>query len=145
MISLNQVTSLTDLSAVLPKLVALHEKLEGKWEVNLSQDEFLEELIKNFQRNSWYFGQSDEQGELIYFAAIRHTSETEGFFWLFYMNAEYRNLTNQTVDLLKLFMRNQGLQTVYLSTTRLTSSYDRWLEKHGATKFSMTYQLKLNS
>ena len=109
----------------------------------MSKSEFLEETVRRFQNDSWYFGKLDEEGEIVYFAIIQRQNATEAFFHLFYMNPKYRDFTKEVTKLLKDFMRNQGFARCFLSTTRLTQSYDRWLEKQGAVLHSKIYKLDL--
>lgn len=141
---LTPITTLEQLSTMVPKLVAMHEKLESRWAPGLSRSEFLEELVRNFQNNCWYFGDLDDKGEIIYFAIIRDSCHNnEAFFHLFYMNPKYRSVTDEITSLLKDFIRNQGFTSCFLSTTRLTSSYDRWLAKRGAKPYRMVYKITL--
>lgn len=145
---LKPVSTLQELAILLPKLANLHHALEGKWEPDLTEKDFLCRLVQNFQNNFAYFADLDEAGEIIYFAsigtAVQTESKKEGFFWLFYMNQKHRENTPSVVEQLKQFMKEQGYQFVSLSTTRLTGSYDRWLTKNGAVKHSLTYRLTLN-
>jgi hypothetical protein len=142
---LNPITTLEQLSTMVPKLVAMHSKLESKWAPGMSREEFLEELVRRFQNDCWYFGDLDETGDIKYFAIIRDSKQNaEAFFHLFYMNPKYRTETKLVTDLLKSFMRNQGFTSCFLSTTRLTSAYNRWLAKQGAEPYSMIYKLDLS-
>jgi hypothetical protein len=142
---LHEVKTLQELSVLMPLLEELHQTLDGKWESDLTTQEFLCRLVQNFQNEFVYFARLSPKGELIYFASIgtikNSPSKKEGFFWLFYLNPSYRESNAEVIQQLKDYMRDQGFKNVYLNTTRITSSYDRWVTKHGATKHSLTYKL----
>lgn len=141
--NLNRITDLRDLAKYTPSLLALHESLEGKWEPELNQQEFFVELINNFNKDSYFFGDFIE-GELAYFATLLKQDSNKALFWLFYMNPKMRDETKKILHSLKDFMRKEGFSTVYTQSTRTSSSYERWLEKFGAEKLAIVYKFNLN-
>lgn len=140
--TLNQITKFEDLMSFLPLLGQLHHELDGIWEPDLGQNEFLASLSNNFNAENYYFGDVHE-GKLVYFVVILRSSNDSCFFWLFYMNKDYRQHTKALLLQLKQFARELGFKTVDFITTRMTKSYDRWVQKFGATKQSLTYRLVL--
>ena len=141
--TLHRITSLKDLARFTPSLLKLHGELEGKWEPDLTSHEFLLELINHFSPESFFFGDFDENGELIYFVAILKQDSKKCMFWLFYMNKSFRDRTRDILNTLKDYFRKLGFTTVYSQSTRTSSSYERWLEKFGAEKVAIVYKFKL--
>lgn len=139
---LNRIQNLKALAAFTPKLLELHAALDGKWEPELSHDEFFLELINSFGPNSYYFGDFVD-GELAYFAVILRDTNEKATFWLFYMNPKFRSETKGILTDLKGFLRSEGFSTVYSMSARTSSSYERWLEKFGAEKLAIVYRFKL--
>ena len=116
----------------MPHLVAMQDQFDGQWEPELQGDGFFTNLIKHFAGNS-YFGELDENDELKYFVALIHEGE-EGFFWLFYVNKNFRSQTRKLVDELFVYFRKCKFNKVRFSTTNISLSYERWVKKFGAKK-----------
>ncbi len=127
----------------MPKLVELHGSLEGKWEPDSTSAELLDDLLGNFNPDSYYFADTTPLGDLVYFAALVRQTEDKALFWLFYMNKDFREQTKFLLEQMKTFMKGQGFSTVYTQSTRLASSYERWLEKFGAEKIAIVYKFNL--
>lgn len=140
---LHRITDLKDLARFTPKLLELHEGLDGKWEPDLSSHEFLCALIDHFGPTSYFYGDLDEKGNIIYFVVILRQDEKSCLFWLFYMNKNFRDCTKQILNDLKEIFRSYGFSIVYTQSTRTSSSYERWLEKFGAEKVAIVYKFKL--
>ena len=126
----------------LPLLSVLHIELDGIWEPDLTQNDFLAALSNNFKEENFYFGDVKD-GQLVYFVVLLKNTNDNCFFWLFYMNKDYRVYTKVLLEQLKLFAADLGFKTVDFVTTRMTKSYDRWVQKFGAKKQSLTYRLSL--
>jgi len=141
--TLRCLTKITELAEFCPKLVALHSTLEGKWEPDLTQGEFFISILNNFEQGSYFFGDFTKEGEIAYFAVLAKENATRAFFWLFYMNAKLRTETKGILDDLRVFMKAEGFFTVCSNTTRMTRSYERWIQKFGAEKVAITYQFNL--
>lgn len=141
--SLRRITTIEQLSKFTAKLIELHGELDGKWEPDLSAQDFLVSLLDNFESTSYYFGDFDKSGVLIYFVALIPQTKERALFWLFYMNKDHRQETKELLGQLKDFMKEQGFSTVYSQSTRTESSYERWLEKFGAEKVAIIYKFKL--
>lgn len=142
MLTLNRITDLKELLKFAPKLLELHDSLEGKWEPDLNSQEFFISLLDQFDSTGYYFG--DFAGkELAYFAVLYRQTNEKANFWLFYMNPNFRLETRGILLSLKEFMKSEGFSTVYTQSTRTSSSYERWLEKFGAEKLAITYKFKL--
>ena len=139
---LNRITDLKQLKKYTPQVLALHSSLEGKWEPDLNQSEFFVELLNNFNKDSYFFGDFVAD-ELAYFAVLLKQTESKALFWLFYMNPKMRLETRGILNELKVFMKDQGFSTVDTQPTRTSSSYERWLEKFGAEKLAIIYKFKL--
>lgn len=142
-VKLNRITTLIDLAKYSPKLKELHDKLDGRWEPDLTEQEFMEELLVNFHEDSYYFAYMSDRNELIYFIALVSKDPTKAIFWLFYMNPNFREETKNLLGELRVLIKRAGYQTVYAQTTQTTSSYERWIEKFGAQKDSIVYKFTL--
>lgn len=142
---LRQIQNLKELALFTPKLLELHATLEGKWEPDSTPHEFLATLIDHFDPSSYFFGDCDESGELVYFAVILKETDEKAFFWLFYMNKDYRAVTKEILTEIKSFLSKVGFSVVYTQSTRTSSSYERWLEKFGAEKVAITYRFNLTT
>lgn len=140
--TLKQITDLKELSAYVPKLLALHSDLEGKWKTELSNQDFLIELFDNFDDSSLYFADIID-GEIAYFAVVLRRNSSSAFFWLFYMNPKLRDVTRGILQQLKTTLAREGYSAVYTQSTRTASSYERWLKKFGAEKLAITYKFDL--
>ena len=140
--NLHKIESFNELLGFLPHLTALHSELDGIWEPDLSQAEFAARVANAFTPGNHYFGQI-ENGHLVYFVILTKETDSKCFFWLFYMNKEYRQYTKSLLLELKQFAKDLGFITCDFSTTRLTKSYDRWVRKFGAEPICLTYRLIL--
>lgn len=110
----------------------------------MSAQEFLSSLVEVFDEHSYFFGDFSPSGELIYFAVILRENPHKSFFWLFYMNKNFREITKEILTGIKDFLRTEGFSVVYTQSTRTASSYERWLEKFGAEKVAITYKFNLS-
>ena len=140
--NLNRITDIRALSSYTPKLLELHATLEGKWEPEMNEQEFLAALIANFDKSAYYFGELIG-GQLVYFAVLLRDTDKKALFWLFYMNPSFRQETKGILLQLKALMKSEGFSTVYTQSTRTSSSYERWLEKFGAEKLAIIYKFNL--
>lgn len=142
--TVQRITSISDLSKFIPELVRIHESLEGRWEPDLSTDEFLSKLIELFNPSkTFYFGALTEKGELLYFVTLLPEEKPKATFWLFYMNKDYRTETHKLLGELRLWAIDQGYTIIYSQSTRTEKSYERWLSKYGATKVATVYKFNL--
>ena len=139
---LKRIETFNELLGFLPILIKTHKELDGIWEPDLSQEDFVAALTNNFQPTSYYFGDFTN-GQLIYFVVLTKSTDKQCFFWLFFMNKEYRQFTKQMLLELKEFAKSLGFTQCDFSTTRLTKSYDRWVRKFGAVPTMITYRLPL--
>lgn len=140
--NLKRINTFDELLSFLPHLVKTHKDLDGAWEPDLTQEDFVAELTNRFRSNAYYFGDV-ANGELVYFVVLTKSDASNCFFWLFYMNKEYRLHTKSLLLELKEFAKNLGFTQCDFSTTRLTKSYDRWVRKFGAIPITLTYRLPL--
>jgi hypothetical protein len=127
----------------MPTLIKLHEELDGKWEPEITSQEFACSLVSYFDERAYYYGDFNEKGELIYFVALLHQDEKTILFWLFYMNKDFRQATKEILHSIKEMLLSKGVTTAFSQSTRLTSSYERWIEKFGAKKVAITYKFNL--
>lgn len=140
--NLTRITHLPDLAKFLPKVLALHHSLEGKWEPDLSSVEFFKALLQRWEDKDYFFGSFHEE-EIAYFAVVTRESKTKALFWLFYMNPSLRLETKGILDALKTFLKGEKFSIIYSQSTRTSSSYERWLEKFGAEKVAIVYKFNL--
>lgn len=142
MIALHRITDIKELLTFAPKLLELHAGLEGKWEPDLTAQEFFASLLRYFDEKAYYFG-AMRGDELLYFSVLLRETDKKALFWLFYMNPTLRLETKNTLNELKKFMQKEGFSTVYTQSTRTSSSYERWLEKFGAKKVAIIYKFTI--
>jgi len=141
---LRKIQNLRELSEFAPQLLDLHETLDGKWEPESSREEFAAQLLEHFGDSSHYFGDFDPlTGKISYFAAILPQDKERCFFWLFYMNKDFRSVTRSVIDEIFAFLKSQGFSSFYTQSARLSSSYERWIEKLGGKKLAITYKFEL--
>ena len=140
--NLERITKLPDLARFIPKVLALHSSLEGKWEPDLNSVEFFKSLLQRWEDSDYFFG-AFKGDEIAYFAVITRESKTKALFWLFYMNPSLRLETKGILNELKAFMKAEKFSIIYSQSTRTSSSYERWLEKFGAEKVAIVYKFKL--
>jgi hypothetical protein len=139
----NRITTVAELCRYTPELVKIHETLEGRWEPDLSTDEFLSKLIELFNPRTYYFGLLSDEGELLYFVTLLPEEPPKATFWLFYMNKNYRTETQTLLRELAQIMVMEGFHTIYSQSTRTEKSYERWLSKFGARKIATVYKFNL--
>lgn len=140
--NLHRVTSITDLLSWVPKLTRLFEDLDGLWEPDLSKEEFLNRLLNSFYSGSFIFLKDSERG-IVYVVVIEQETSTLAHFWLFYVNKDFREQTKNLIHDIIAFCKENHFAKIRFSTTRLTSSYDRWVEKFGAKKKFVTYEMEI--
>lgn len=140
--NLHRIESFSELLGFLPHLTRLHSELDGIWEPDLSKEEFTARVANTFNPNNYFFGEIAKQ-DLVYFVLLTKDTDDKCFFWLFYMNKEYRQFTKELLFELKQFTKDLGFKTCDFSTTRLTKSYDRWVRKFGAEPHTINYRLPL--
>ena len=138
-----RITKLQELSHFVPALVKIHESLEGRWEPDMSSEQFIERVVEFFKPTNYYFGALTPDGELLYFVTLLPEERPCATFWLFYMNKDYRDLTMVLLNDLKEWALNEGYTTIYSQSTRTEKSYERWLNKFGATKVATVYKFNL--
>lgn len=141
--NINRIQTVTKLARFIPSLTLLHESLEGRWEPDMTTEQFLSKVIEYFRPENYYFGELSESGELIYFITLLPEEKPCATFWLFYMNKNFRD---QTQELLKLYADwaiAEGYTTIYSYSTRIEKSYERWLKKFGAQKLATVYKFNL--
>jgi|SRR5690606_17356815 len=143
MTKLKEIPNILELADFLPALCSLHQELDGKWEDELDETDFFIKLLSNFSNDSRYFGDFDESGNIKYFIAVLRQESEIALFWLFYMNPDYRTETRGVLDELRQFLNDSGYREVRFSSTRITKSYQRWVEKFGAEPYEIIYKLKL--
>jgi len=141
--TLKRISNIVELAQFLPELVRLHSDLDGKWEDELDQDTFFLKLLSNFREDSYYFGELNDDGHLKYFIATLPQDREKALFWLFYMNPDHREETRALLGDLRGELKRLGFKEVRFSTTRLTKSYQRWVEKFGAEPYELIYKLHL--
>lgn len=140
---LSRITDFPTLSTFLPKLLALHAELDGKWEPDATGQEFISNLIESFEESNYFFGDFAPNGEVMYFVVVTKQETGKGLFWLFYMNKAFREKTKILLNEVKDYLKAEGFSTIYSQSTRTSSSYERWLEKFGAEKVAIIYKFKL--
>lgn len=140
---LKQITSITDFLSYVPKLARLHDELDGLWEPDLTKDEFVNELLDKFSRTA-VFCDTGPKGELLYVFVIILDNPNIANVWLFYVNKDHRNETANLIQELKVFAKSIGIKKARWLTTRQTSSYRRWVEKHGANSVMTMYEFEVN-
>lgn len=139
---MKKLQTLTQLAEFIQPLLALHDTLDGLWEPESTREEFLQSLI-NRQVDHDYYGELDPSGEIVYFAAVRVESDS-AFFWLFYVNKKYRQISRNLIDCILTNLKKGGVSSLRFSTSNVSLSYERWVKKLGASKKYITYQLDLS-
>lgn len=140
---MRRLVTLDEFLPFLPKLTQKHAELDGKWSPELTPEEFASELISHFVPSSYYFGDFDEDGSIGYFMNVVKESPKFMTFWLLFVNTSRRSESKQLVSSVLDQLRQDGVSQVQFRTTRLTSSYQRWVEKFNAQKYSLTYKIDL--
>lgn len=139
---IKQIISITDLLSVLPKLVKLQCELDGLWEADMDSNQFVNRVLDVFSQESAIF--CEEHGEGFKYVAVLHKDKDAlWYFWLFYMNPQFRDYTKTVIAELATFCHTKKIKTLRFSTTRTTRSYERWVSKFGATKQAIVYQLEI--
>lgn len=142
-LKLHRIEDFAELLSYLPTLTAMYEEFDGLWAPELTKEEFVAELIASFKDTSYYFADRSPEGALIYFTAVFAETPKKLFFWLFFMNPAYRTATRQLIFDMIAVAKADGYEVCYTSSTRKEASYERWIEKFGAEKISVTYRIKL--
>ena len=140
MINVKQVESLEELLGILPELLELFVKLDGKWEQGLTKEEFAAKVISNFKVQEYYYQKSEK---LDCFLALGFNVDNDCFVWLFYFAQEIREQSKKLLFAMMNRIRARGIKRVRFTTNILTSSYNRWAEKLGAVKETITYKIEL--
>lgn len=141
--NINRITTIGELAKFIPELSRIHEELEGRWEPDLTTEKFLERLVEFFIPRNYFFGELDSTGRLVYFITLLPEEKPCATFWLFYMNEKFRDQTRGLLDMYAEWARNEGFTTIYSQSTRSEKSYERWLNKYGATKVATVYKFNL--
>lgn len=140
---IKQITSLTDLLALLPKLVKLYTTIDGLWDPDLDNGQFASRLLYIFnEEESAFFCEEAEEG-FKYVAILHKQKNSRWYFWLFYVNTKNRDLTRPVLNELSVFCKKNNITSLRFSTTRTTRSYERWVAKFGAHKQAIVYQLDI--
>ena len=142
-LTLNRLTTFEQLLEFIPNLTQMYEEFDGLWAPELDREAFIAEVMANFGPKSYYFADKNEAGEVLYFTAVFPQDSKRLFFWLFYMNPKYRAETKRLIFDMIAVAKADGYVECYTSSTRKESSYERWIEKFGAEKMSVTYRIKL--
>lgn len=140
---IHRIESLTEMLELIPVITKLHKQLDGLWEPDLDDGEFVNELTNSCIHGGILFAEKAEDGKLKYVALLKPENAEHYVFWLFYMNPKFRDITRSVINELIDFCHHNKIRRVRWATTRLTSSYERWISKFGARKFAMLYQLEL--
>ena len=139
---LKQITNLSEFLTLLPKLVRLSSKLDGLWELDMNPGQFAARIMSVFQSESAFFVEENGDG-FKYVAVLHKDGENMWYFWLFYMNTLYRNMTKDVLSDLRVFCQSKGIKTLRFTTIRTTRSYERWVTKYGAVKHAIVYELEI--
>lgn len=142
---LNLITSYDELKTFIPALRKLYVEMDGKWEPDLTVDEFVLKLVDFFGPDNYYFGKLTPEGEIVYFAALLADDQPKAIFWLFFMNKDFRTETQQLLFDMSDFMMERGYHIIYSRTGRIERSYERWLTKFGAKKHEVVYKFNLKN
>lgn len=140
MINLKVVESLEELLEILPELLELFVKFEGRWEAGLTKEEFAALVISNFKSHEYYYQKSEK---LDCFLALGFKTDNLCFAWLFYFSQELREQSKKILFAMMNRLRARGIKQARFTTNILTSSYDRWAKKIGAVKETITYKIEL--
>lgn len=140
--NLTIINSLEELVKFLPSLVKVFKQLDGVWEKDLSTEQFVVMLMDKFGDDTVYYGELKD-GVLNYFIAVSYQKNNSAWFWLFYVDKNYRFNTNTLLELLRVDLKSSGVTSMLFSTSRMTKSYDKWVKKFGAEKHLITYKLKI--
>lgn len=139
-----EIVTLSDFTSFFPKIVSLHKELDGLWEPELTTDQFRDVLLEKFNSERHYFyGDFTPTGEVAYFAVLSDMGDDKILFWLFYMNKDFREVTKEIVNQLKVIFKDKGFNCAYSQSTRAESSYRRWIEKFGAQQLAIVYRIPL--
>lgn len=137
------ISSLSHFLTFLPKLAELHKKLDGKWEPSMNAEEFAEALLSRYTPENYYFGELTPEGEVAYFINAVQERPDYTTIWLLFVDTAYRDKSQQIVRSVLEFLSEQGVKEVRFTTTRMTSSYQRWVKKFDAKPYSLTYSIEL--
>lgn len=140
---MNRIKTLKELLEFLPVLSAKHTELDGLWCPELTTEEFASDLIRLFTPDSYYFGELTPDGRLAYFANVVRENPKFMTFGLLFVDTSRRKESKQLVESILDLLRQDGITEVQFRTSRLTSSYQRWVRKFGAQPYSLIYKLDL--
>ena len=139
---MNKITKLEDFALFVPKLKELHQRLDGRWEIELNPEQFGDKLLQNFRPVNAFYGEIIN-GELAYFIAVLNGEFPKVVFWLLYINVKYRDKSRYYVKQILDTSKLEGYKEVIFCTSNISSSYRRWVSKFGAKPSSINYKIIL--
>lgn len=139
---MKQITKLEDLIEFLPELKLIYKNLGDRWDLDTTESEFINKLVGKFTNSVKVYGELVE-GKILYFAVLEKETETKAYWWFIYSNPKYKTKTTELVNNVITELKREGVEEIMFSTTRLTSSYRRWVSKFKARPFALIYKIKL--
>lgn len=143
--SLKEVKTFDELLLLLPALVKLKEKQKEYWEQGTGVEDFLVKFLHLFNAGELivWADFNKEVGEFDYFMAVVKEDDNTAMFWLFYIDIRLRTISGELANISIDKIKELGYNKIQLTTTRITKSYSRWMDKLGFEPVKLMYERKL--
>ena len=140
-----EIKTVEDMIPFLSEIIRVYETLDGKWERFSSSSEFISRLLDQVDGKNMIIAEKDDKGTLVFFVVITiKECKEEAFWWLLYCDPKFKRITNKAVKNLLGTLKKKKLKKVFFSSSRLTTSYKRWVMRNfDAVPYSITYQISL--
>lgn len=109
---------------------------------DMNEEDFSYYLLKNFIEGGYYYGKI-EGGKVQHFLAVTQLGSDTPLVWILYVDKSSREHSKEILHNMLADLRKLGKKKAQCETTHLTSSYERWIKKFGAKKYSITYRIEL--
>jgi hypothetical protein len=126
----------------LKPLIKLHSELQLIWEPELNDEQFAASLLEHYSNGGYYYGEI-HNSKVLYFLAVIRVDDPIPLVWLLHVHHDVRGTSKEIVNSMLDDMRVLGKKQVSFEAHHLTSSYERWVRKFGAKKYSINYRVKL--
>lgn len=131
---IKQITDLGEFATLLPKLSELRkQRPECFWDPLCSDDKLKKDLLALFSLGFKAYSE-EREGQLLYFI-MEAPFGTEKCFAVLFVNTEIRV---ESKDLIRTAIKLADA-TVYFKTTKMTTSYRRWIGKFGAKQNAVIF------
>ena len=140
--NLNRIYNLKDLLPFFPYLIAEKQRVGSSWDTETNTEQFVADLANYIERSDTLFFGDAKDGVLLYFAALINLKSEEPLFWLLFVDKAVRSETKFIIEDIHQELHGLGVRKMYFITSRLESSYERWLKKFGAKKHKIVYLME---